>query len=606
MEKVKNILKFDEIAIVEAMSKTEGMALMWKEEVRIKQVLRTAFTIEAQIEDQESRSEWWFIGIYASLGCNWREEGSFKAFKDFINENQLMEVGFEGHPWTWCNNWEGEGEIKQRLDRGLCSFPWYQTFDKVSCKHLNSFASDHSMLMFDTKPGQDRRKKRFYFDKRWLQNGEINEIVEQAWKQGDEGTKMYRVTQQIKRCRTALLKWKNKLQSNSKINIERIKRQLHALKESDIGDKKSKGKLLKSRLREAYREEEDRRRKNRIADIQKENGTWTKNEEELSAEIASYYRDLFKTSEEGDMEEILSGIPHTILGSMNDRLTKPVDEEEIKYAIFSMNLDKVPRIDGMPLIFFQKFWNIVKKNLISAIQTFFHTVHLIKSINHTVISLIPKVMNPTSLKHYKHISLCTIVYKIIAKVLADRLKQVLHFCISKNQSTFIVGRQIVDNIMISHEFLYYLKNKRLGKDDFMAVKLDMSKAYDRVEWRFLEAVIQKMGFNDKWRRWIMECLSTVSYSFTINSEVDPQNAVELRRLLQVYEKGTGQKINIEKFSVFFSRNVKHETKQDTSQALGDIQLVNQGQYLGFPMVVTRTKQQLFGYIKDNIQQRLKK
>ena len=128
-------------------------------------------------------------------------------------------------------------------------------------------------------------------------------------------------------------------------------------------------------------------------------------------------------------------------------------------------------------------------------------------------------MNPTSLKHYRPISLCTTVYKIITKVLADKLKQVLHFCISKNQSAFILGRQILDNIMISHEFLYYLKNKMLGKDSFMSMKLDMSKAYDRVEWRFLEAVMRKMGFNDKWRRWIMECLSTVSYSFTINGEV---------------------------------------------------------------------------------------
>ncbi|XP_027156460.1 uncharacterized protein LOC113757300 [Coffea eugenioides] len=355
---------------------------------------------------------------------------------------------------------------------------------------------------------------------------------------------------------------------------------------------------------------------------------------------------------------------------MNDKLTKPVDVLEIKAALFSMNPDKAPAIDGMPPNFFQKFWNIIKEDLVKAIQTFSHTGHLVKSVNHTIISLIPKVKNHTSLKQYRPISLCTTVYKIIAKVLANRLKQVLHHCISKNQSAFIPGRQILDNIMLSHEFIHYLNNKRLGKDGFMAVKLDMSKAYDRVEWRFLDAVMNKIGFNDRWRK----CMSTVSYSFTINGETreyvspqrgirqgdplspylfllcskglssllhtateekrirglklsrhsptvshlffaddslifckaDPNNAMELRRILLVYEKGTGQMINLEKSSVLFSRNVVQQLQLVISQALGDIQIVAKGRYLGLPMVVTRSKHQIFGYIKDNIQHRLQK
>nr|XP_027093548.1 uncharacterized protein LOC113713943 [Coffea arabica] len=402
--------------------------------------------------------------------------------------------------------------------------------------------------------------------------------------------------------------------------------------------------------------------------------TWTKNEDELSVEIASYYRELFKTSDANEMEEVLNGIPHTISGSMNANLTKPVDEGEIRSALFSMNPDKAPGVDGMPPIFFQKFWNIVKKDLVGAVQTFFHTSHLLKSVNHTAISLIPKILIPTSLKHYRPISLCTTVYKIIAKILANRLKQVLHACISKTQSAFVPGRQILDNIMISHEFLHFLKNKRQGKEGFMAVKLDMSKAYDRVEWGFLDAVMRKMGFNDKWRSWIMECISTASYSFLVNGEVkeyvvpqrgirqgdplspylfllcsegfsnllqkaasekriegmgisrrgprlthlffaddslifckaDSQNAAELKRLLNVYERGTGQLINLEKSSVIFSNNMQQETKEEVSQALGNLHVVSQGKYLGLPMVVTRSKQQLFGYIKSSIQQRLKK
>ena len=111
------------------------------------------------------------------------------------------------------------------------------------------------------------------------------------------------------------------------------------------------------------------------------------------------------------------------------------------------------------------------------------------------------------------------MYKVIAKILANRLKRVLHCCVYKNQSAFIPDRQILDNIMVSYEYLHYLKNKRQGKDGFMAMKLDMSKAYDRVEWSFLDAIMIKMGFHSKWRNWIMECLRTVSHSFNINGEV---------------------------------------------------------------------------------------
>ena len=102
-----------------------------------------------------------------------------------------------------------------------------------------------------------------------------------------------------------------------------------------------------------------------------------------------------------------------------------------------------------------------------------------------------------AIEQYRPISLCNVIYKVIAKILVNRLKPMLNHCISINQSVFIPRRYILDNIIISHEYLDYLKNKRQGKDEFMAVKLDMSKAYDRVEWNLLQSIMSKMGFCDK-------------------------------------------------------------------------------------------------------------
>jgi hypothetical protein len=113
---------------------------------------------------------------------------------------------------------------------------------------------------------------------------------------------------------------------------------------------------------------------------------------------------------------------------------------------------------------------------------------------------------------YRPISLCNMLYKIISKVLANMLKTVLSVIISDSQSAFVPGRMITDNVSVAFEVLHKMKAKRRGRKGEMAVKLDMSKAYDRVKWPFVEAIMRKLGFAEKWISMIMECISTVQYS----------------------------------------------------------------------------------------------
>ncbi len=200
--------------------------------------------------------------------------------------------------------------------------------------------------------------------------------------------------------------------------------------------------------------------------------------------------------------------------AMNTSLLQPYTSAEIREAPFQMNPTKAPGPDGneMNALFYQKFWHIIGTDVTNVILDFLQFGQMLKSINYTHIALIPKVPAPDSMTQFRPIGLCNVLYKIISKVLANRLKPILNHVISGSQSAFVMGRLITDNILVAFEALHYLKTKHKGRSTHMTVKLDMSKAYDRVEWNFLRNMMLKLGFNDRWVNLVMQCIQTVSYS----------------------------------------------------------------------------------------------
>ncbi|KAL9673912.1 hypothetical protein QQ045_030175 [Rhodiola kirilowii] len=177
----------------------------------------------------------------------------------------------------------------------------------------------------------------------------------------------------------------------------------------------------------------------------------------------------------------LQCLPSVITEAHNRVLTDPYAESEIKMALFQLYPYKAPGLDDFPTGFFQKFWSTIKLDFIAACLSILNDAVIPQGTNETLIVLIPKQCSASRMEEYRPISLTSVVAKTVAKLVVNRLQQILPEIISLEQSAFIKGRLITDNYLIAHEAAHFINNKRYGRKGFGSLKLDMSKAYDRVE-----------------------------------------------------------------------------------------------------------------------------
>ncbi|KAA3489697.1 reverse transcriptase [Gossypium australe] len=203
-----------------------------------------------------------------------------------------------------------------------------------------------------------------------------------------------------------------------------------------------------------------RRRINRISWLQRIDGSLATNEREIDDIARAYFSNLFESRGVGDVKHILSGVKSCISDSMNQSLTTPYTEAEIAEALKGMGPTKASDFDGFLVIFYQKFWHIISKDTSEFCLDMLNHGHSLDEINITQLVLIPKTANPINQKNFHPISLCTMIYKIIAKSIANRLQKVLDGCIDDSQSAFVPGKLITNNVLLVYEVLHSFKNKR--------------------------------------------------------------------------------------------------------------------------------------------------
>jgi hypothetical protein len=200
----------------------------------------------------------------------------------------------------------------------------------------------------------------------------------------------------------------------------------------------------------------------------------------MEALSAAFYRNLFKAQEVTTLEVVSRYIPRKVSDCMNESLTTEFSSEEVKRAVFMMHPNKSLGPGGFTTGFYQRHWELVGPDISTAALSFLNSGEMAEVVNSTIPILIPKVKDPQDLTHFRPISLCNVLYKIYSKVIANRLRTVLNELISEEQSAFVPGRLITDNVLVAYECIHCLKQKK-GKVGDCAVKLDMAKAYDRVE-----------------------------------------------------------------------------------------------------------------------------
>ncbi|XP_019160490.1 PREDICTED: uncharacterized protein LOC109157064 [Ipomoea nil] len=321
--------------------------------------------------------------------------------------------------------------------------------------------------------------------------------------------------------------------------------------------------------------------------------------------IMDYYRGIFNSSTPAIDDEFFGSIHSRVTGIQNENLLRPFEEKEVKTALFSMYPDKAPGPDGMNPGFYQHFCDVVGTDVSSYILNCLNTCSMPDKLNETNIILIPKKKTPEMVSDYRPIALSNVVYRVMAKVITARMKPLMESIISESQSAFISGRLITDNILIAAEVGHFLNRKQCGLTGWGALKLDMAKAYDRMEWAFLERMLRALGFDERWIELLMMCVTTVSYSVMVNGsktdEITPtrglrqantQEAGVVKRCLSEYEKMSGQAVNYHKSNICYSKNTRAEIREEIADMLGVVQAQNFGKYLGLPSFVGRNRKSM--------------
>ncbi|KAL8118653.1 hypothetical protein AgCh_016247 [Apium graveolens] len=482
------------------------------------------------------------LGVDEKRGGRDHPRSCLNGFGEVIRDCELVDLGFVGEKYTWEKSRGKANWVQERLDRGLATQQWRNLFPLAEVRVLEVATSDHLPLYLQlNKQVYVPRRKRFQFENIWIKEKDCFNLVKDSW----EHTAGKPILEKMSYCALRLEEWgggishefnQQLLECRKNLRKFRARRDVpgiqtyNAVRWEYLNLLERKEVYWKQRVKQMWLQHGDQNTKfyHQFASARKTNngfkrikdagGKWKETEEEIQGVITNYYAEVFQTlGLNGKLSD--REIVNQVTEDENANLVAKITYEEVRSAVFSMHPDKSPGQDGLNPAFFQTYWCIVGTDVVQFCQHFLSTGELPSGIYQTLVCLIPKVKEPQAMTDLRPISLCNVLVRILSKVMANRLKPCLKLLISDKQSAFIEGRLLNDNALIAFEVNHYMKRLSQGTKGIAGFKIDISKAYDRLEWEFIRNMMIKFGFTDLWIERIMGLINSVSYSFIRNGNV---------------------------------------------------------------------------------------
>eukprot|EP00253_Pinus_taeda_P018044 PITA_18044 len=442
------------------------------------------------------------IGYGESWGLLAQIDPSPNFFRYILELHHLDDIPMNKSLLTWRNRRTREAALARRLDRFLIKIPLLQKLSKYRQWVGAGGKSDHSPIYLDILGPEVKPRAPFKFNHIWLQDEEYIKLIKDYWVShpiSNHRTAAEGFCHNLSKLKQITKTWAKEKKVKEDQKILDIESKLETmLDDRNLGFSSVEGKnrvieleIQKDKILKEREENYAKGRKvsNTIWKLPLPNGESANNFQKLSRLGTSHFRNLFRAPQEVNLADIIhvAGLfPRYVGEEEANKLNVPVTLEELEGILKWFKNDKSSGPDGWPIDFYSAFYNFMVVDLLQVIEEFRSTGWMYNAINTTFIALIPKNDSPGSFDEFRPISLCNCLYKIISKIIANRIRPILSRCILPEQFSFLEDRQILEAIGSAQEAIHSIRARRLKG---IILKIDLAKAFDRVDWTYIKILL---------------------------------------------------------------------------------------------------------------------